>query len=523
MSHVVVMTIRSLVNKRELQLRVLVDGGPGMLDAEVAWVHNTELADPSGYLRERELVLTNGLWHTGADSSRRFVASARRARTAGIVFGLREERSSTPGDLIEACDLAGLPLLEIAVDVPFTEISRTAAAHRDEERRRELVARLRLGNTLAAAISRAGASGMLEVLRRDHRLPLAVVDRMARPLAAAGAGLTDDQCHTVARALARHPPPLQVDLGTGDPATLFIVNAIGNADAALVCLRPAERLSRAEQETLQDAARLLGLEVAKQQALAELQMRFASELLEMILSGPARAGEVAGRLEAFGIGAGPLAVAAVAFGAGDAATLPGLADAIGEFFVTEATPAVVAPGTHDAVAVWPWRHPDRRLPEMGRRLAAAVDRRFPGRRAVAGLGEIAADVAALRGPLVQAREACRALRRRPEGPRAAAFGDLGIDVLMGAVDPETLRRFAGSVLTPIRAHDQAHGGELERTLRAFFDTDGHRARTAAALRVHVNTVTLRFAKIRKLTNLDVTTAAGFAELYLALEADTRSP
>ncbi|GLZ02637.1 hypothetical protein Acsp03_01040 [Actinomadura sp. NBRC 104412] len=512
-----------MVAKPELELKVLVDGRPGAQDAEVSWVHNTELPDPSPYLRDGELVLTNGLWHTGPVSSRVFVEKARGAGAAGIVFGLREEQTTTPPDLVEACRTAGLPLMEISVRVPFTKVSQAAAAQREEVRQRELVSRLRLGNTLAAAISRAGASGVLDVLRRDHDLPLAVVDRMARPLAAAGADLDDEQLQSVARALTRHPPPLEIDLGAAGRATVFIVSAIGNVDAALVCLRPAHLIGRAEQAALQDAARLLGLEVAKQQALAALQTRFASELLEMILSGPQRAGEVAGRLQAFGIGPGPLAVAAVAFADGDTATLPGLAEAINEVFVAEATPAIVTAGTQDAVAFWPWRHADRHLARMGRRLVDVVDRRFPGRRPVVGLGEIAADAVALRQPLLQAREACRALLRRPDGPRVAAFGELGIDVLMGAVDPGTLRRLADTVLKPIREHDRAHGGDLERTLRVFFDNDGHRARTAAELHVHVNTVTLRFAKIRKLTDLDVGTTAGFVELSLALEADVRAP
>lgn len=114
------------------------------------------------------------------------------------------------------------------------------------------------------------------------------------------------------------------------------MGAVGDVDAALICLRPVSALDRIEQDALEQAARFLSLEVAKQQAVQAIELRFASELLEMVLSGGRRAAEVPGRLQAFGVDAGgPLAVCAIAFAEGEAATLPGLADVVGEFFVTE--------------------------------------------------------------------------------------------------------------------------------------------------------------------------------------------
>lgn len=55
--------LRDLVDCRALGLRVL--SGEEQLERKVRWVHVTELADPSAYLREDELVLTNGLTRTG--------------------------------------------------------------------------------------------------------------------------------------------------------------------------------------------------------------------------------------------------------------------------------------------------------------------------------------------------------------------------------------------------------------------------------------------------------------------------
>jgi len=148
-----VLTIRSLVADEALELRVLAAGRPGALDADVVWVHNTELLDPSPYLRQRELVLTNGLWHEGAESSATFVANVVRAGGAGIVFGLREQAPTTPPDLIAACRDAELPLLEISATVPFTAVSRAVATVYAERRQRALLRTVRRGDALAEAIS----------------------------------------------------------------------------------------------------------------------------------------------------------------------------------------------------------------------------------------------------------------------------------------------------------------------------------------------------------------------------------
>jgi PucR-like helix-turn-helix protein/purine catabolism regulatory family protein/diguanylate cyclase with GGDEF domain len=506
-----VLTVRALLDDPGLELGLLHPGTPGALDAEVLWVHNTELPDPSPYVRERELVLTNGLWLAGTPAER-FVANVVRVGAAGIVFGLRAQTPSTPPELVAACVAAELPLLEIAAGVPFTALTRAAAAIHAEQRQSTLVGMVRRGDALASAISHgAGASGVLEVLRGEHDLSLAVVDRMGRRLA--GVELDAEQLHTVAEGLARRPPPLEVDLGAAGPAALFLVGAVGDADAALVCLRAVADLSRGERDALDQAARFLSLEVAKRQAVQAIELRFASELLDMILSGPQRAAEVPGRLRAFGVDpGGPLAVCTLALAA--TPTLPGVAEAVSEFFLAESTAAVVAGGSNDVVAVFPWHGEETDLRALCTRLAAAVGDRF-----VVGIGGVATDATTLRQPLIRSREACRVLVRRGDRLTVATFDELGTHrLLLGLQDPETLRGFADGVLGSLRDHDRARGGELVRTLRAFLANDGQWAATAEELFVHVNTLRNRLAKVAELTGRDVARTEDRVDLYLALEA-----
>ncbi|WIV56266.1 PucR family transcriptional regulator [Amycolatopsis nalaikhensis] len=512
-------TIRSLLDNPDLGLRLLVEGRAGAVDERVVWVHNTELSDPSPYLGERELVLTNGMWLEQAEAAE-FVGNVVRAGAAGIVFGLREQQPRTPQAVIDACAVAELPLVEIAIGVPFTAVTRAAAGHYAAMRQTSLLGMVRRGDALTTALSRgAGATGALEVLRRDYDVPLAVVDRAGRLLAAAGAALTAEQRHTAAERLGDHPPPLEIDFGDAGVASVFLVGAIGDLDAALLCLRPLRELGDGERAALEQTARFLSLEVAKQQAVHAIELRFASELLDMILSGPARSGEVPGRLRAFGVDPdGALAVVALAFSGAEPPTLPGLAEAVMEFFLAENSPAAVAGGSGDVVAVVPWRRPDAELHELGTRLARAVDGQFPGHRAVVGIGGSVANCAGLKQPLVRSREACRVLRRRGGTP-VATFAELGTHrLLLGLHDADTLRDFADVVLGPLREHDAQRGGDLVRTVQAFLEHGGQWAATAEALFVHVNTLRNRLAKVAELTGRDVARTEDRVDLYLALEA-----
>lgn len=516
----VMLTLAALADDPALELRVVVPGRDGALAEQVLWVHNTELPDPGPYVREHEVVLTNGLWLDRVEPAE-FVARVAGAGAAGIIFGLRVEQRDTPPELADACRKAGLPLLEISVAVPFTAVTRAAAAIQATDRQNALLSLVRRGDELTSALSRgAGASGVLAVLRREHELPLAVVDRMGRELASAGAGLDAGQSRAAAEALAGHPPRLEADLGAGTRAALFPVGAIGDADAALLCLRPVADLTREERDALEQTARYLSLEVARHQAVQAIEMRFAVELLDMVLSGAQRAAEVPGRLRAFGVDPdGPLAVIALAFAGDDAATPPGMAEAVTDFLLADGLPAVVAAGSQDVVAVLPFRSGRQSPAAFAPRLAAAVSHRLAGGRVVVGLADPVPGAAELRVPLSRSREACRALRGRRSGPVAASFAELGsYRLLLESHDEQWRQTFADALLGPLREHDRVRDGDLETTLRAFLDHDGQWAATAAALYVHVNTLRNRLAKVTELTGRDVGRTADRVDLFLALEA-----
>ncbi|MFE7445120.1 PucR family transcriptional regulator [Streptomyces chartreusis] len=510
------LTVGALVARRELGLSVLVAGPPEALETEIAWLHTTELPDPSGYIGRTELVMTNGLWMTEV-SPATFVQACRSADAKGIVFGLLESTPQTPRALIEACREANLLLLQLPIEVPFTSVTQAAADIRAVDRQTPLIISLRRADAFADALAAdQGAEGVLRVLRNEHKdLPLALVDRTGALLAEAGARLTDSERSVAATALGRKPPPLELVLDART-ATLLPVGAIGRPDAALLCLLPVGDLSELQQSALSQAAHYLALEIARRQAVRASEERFAHELTDMIVSGVGTATDITRRLAAFGLDADGTMAVLVISGRGDA-DMSELADATRAALSDRGIPAMVAGGSRDVVTVCAWRQPAEDLLDWCHNLAADLSAYSP----LIATANPVKTAGHLRTAMLEARRTSQVLEQVGHDFVVARLTDLPTyHLLLSRADPQLLQHLT-SILAPLREYDVTHaGGALESTLRLFFEHQGSPTATARAMHLHINSLYRRLDRIRALTGRDTSTLQGRLDLLLALEADT---
>ena len=118
-----------------LALPVLAAGHPQVvtgvphLDRPVRWVHITELTDPASFLKGGELVLTTGMpLPEDAAGVRRYVDELADIGAAALVIELVRRYHRPPGALVDACRLRGLPLVTLAKDVNFLEVTQVVHA-----------------------------------------------------------------------------------------------------------------------------------------------------------------------------------------------------------------------------------------------------------------------------------------------------------------------------------------------------------------------------------------------------------
>lgn len=103
--------------------------GTAGLGRPVRWVHITELTDPASFLKGGELVLTTGMpLPEDAAGVRRYVDELADIGAAALVIELIRRYHRPPPALVQACRNRGLPLVTLAKDVNFLEVTQVVHA-----------------------------------------------------------------------------------------------------------------------------------------------------------------------------------------------------------------------------------------------------------------------------------------------------------------------------------------------------------------------------------------------------------
>jgi purine catabolism regulator len=142
------LTVESLIGELELTLV----SGQAAAQAHVRFVHSTELADPTPWLKGGELLLTTGLQLTSAKEQRDFVERLADHDIAGLGFGTGFTHRHIPAALLAAARKREFPLFEVPYELPFIAITERAFAQLLDERY-EMLQRNVVGDVLAEALT----------------------------------------------------------------------------------------------------------------------------------------------------------------------------------------------------------------------------------------------------------------------------------------------------------------------------------------------------------------------------------
>jgi DNA-binding PucR family transcriptional regulator len=142
------LTVESLIGELGLQLAC----GAESARTPVRWVHSTELADPTPWLKGGELLLTTGLQLGTPPAQRELVERLVDHDIAGLGFGTGFTHKRLPQALTAAARKHSFPLFEVPYELPFIAITERAFAHLLNERY-EMLQRNMVGDVLAEALT----------------------------------------------------------------------------------------------------------------------------------------------------------------------------------------------------------------------------------------------------------------------------------------------------------------------------------------------------------------------------------
>ncbi len=266
---------------------VVLAGQEGMSRA-VRWVHVLELSHVEGLLRGGELILSTGIGlPTSNEGLRRYVTDLARNAASGLLVQLGERWSALPTALVNAAERASLPLVALAVEVPFVAITESVHARIVSSS----YAELRVSERLHALFARLGTSAVpvqyvLDQVAETAELPTVFESLHHRVLAsAAPARSRFTALQDWERRSRRATDPVE---GRWGPER-WLVEPVAVSGAAfgrlILPVPPQQPATRLQQLALRRGAEALALGRLLQSDGADLEQTAHARLLEDLAAG----------------------------------------------------------------------------------------------------------------------------------------------------------------------------------------------------------------------------------------------
>lgn len=522
---------RPLTVADALALPVLAAGQPqvvtglAQLDRPVRWVHITELTDPASFLKGGELVLTTGMPLPEEPAGvRRYVDELADVGAAALVIELVRRYHRPPPALVDACRARGLPLVTLAADVNFLDVTQVVHA-------------LLLGNQ-ADAMRRT---------QRVHEAFTALTLRGAGPrevvrAAAQTSGRTVVLENLVHQALICEPSGRTVeDALTGwerrsRAALSGERTEVSGPEGWLVAPveYQGERWGRAVMLPARTGSTAFGPEdvtVLERTAMALTIARLIHaapwertahrgalrDLAEQRHRSPA---DAHARLAALGLPVADCSFVAVRVDMPAEADDAEAESRLSETLRAAGVPALVgvlAPGRLGVLlalrAAGTWRPAVERLSRGA--LAAAPE-------AVVSVGSEVRDLSAAARSFREAGRVAEAVppgALPPEGRSFHELSDIGLRRLLYSLREDVrIQEYAERRLGRLADHDTRHGTDLLTTLRHYLDAAGNKTTTARRGNLSRETVYQRLRTIERLLDCDLESGGQRTELHVALAA-----
>ncbi|MFE3379098.1 PucR family transcriptional regulator ligand-binding domain-containing protein [Streptomyces anulatus] len=523
--------LAELLAREELGLRRIA----GPADADLLWVHTSEMADPYPYLLGGELLLSAGVLLSDPDH---YVGRLVEAGAAALGFGVRPVHETVPAALIEACDRQGLPLLEVPPETPFTTIARAVWRLMAEARHRELRRVTRAQQALATAAARPDpVPAVLHQLATQLGGRAALLTARGQELHAAGRRPDPEAAGALtrlARVVARERPGSPSSATDTHGGTHLSAYALGGGEGLVLALATRQRES-GDHTVAGIAVVLLSLLAAPHQG-ADAAGRSAALVRMLLGASPAEVAPLLGSTGPWTViharrtdGAPADALTAGALGASLGTALVdaerGAGEAVRVLLGPGPEPARIAarPG-ETAAQARPTEQPGETTPDPARPTARPGETAAQPARIAARPGETAPEPArptprpgwtlgASAPTPVTALAAADAVAARALAHARATRAPLTVDAPTGGlaalVPPAQAAAHARALLAPLTA-------PLADTLRCWLSLHGSWDRTAVALGVHRNTVRQRIGRCGELLAVDLDDMDVRTELWFAL-------
>ncbi|MFI6734242.1 PucR family transcriptional regulator [Nonomuraea sp. NPDC050451] len=518
-----------------------VVAGADRLDTRVRWVHVGEIADLAHLLRGGELVLTTGVaLPEDPEKLADYIGDLASVGASGLIVELgRRFVKELPPAVVKRAEEHGLPLIVLARETPFVQITESVHARIIDIQLEELRASEQL-HEVFTELSVEGASPA-EVLAQVARLsnrPVLLENLAHQVLACESAGR--DAGALLAGWETRSRAVAPAERTAYDPASGWVVTTVGarGQDWGRLILICDSAPTPRDMVLAERAATTLALGRLLERHQESLERQAHGTIITGILTHAyADPDEAAARARAVGVPLTGRKLISVVIRPTEPAdqALDGQAQ-LGE--LAEATaaacrdarlPALVGALDQERVGVLlplpPRTQAEPALTALAERLRVLW--RPGGLAFVLAAGSVVESIRDVRRSFLEAEQVADVAVRQPDGRAFYRLPDLRLRGLLHLLrDDARLQTFAERELGPLLAHDAQRGGDLTRILRIYLDAGRNKA--VAAQKAHLSRPAFydRLRRLERVLDTDLDDVESCMSLHvalLALESFRREP
>ncbi|MEV8637874.1 PucR family transcriptional regulator ligand-binding domain-containing protein [Streptosporangium sp. NPDC051023] len=510
-----------------------VVAGADRLDTRVRWVHVGEVTDIAHLLRGGELVLTTGIaLPDDQEGLTAYVAELAAVGASGLIVELgRKFVRELPRSVVNAAEKHGLPLVTLARETPFVQITESVHARIIDIQLEELRASEQL-HEVFTELSVEGASPA-EVLSQVARLsgrPVLLENLAHQVLACESAGRDTGTLlaswETRSRAVA---PGGRTAYDSSSGWLVTMVGARGQDWGRLILLcenTPGPRdIVLAER-----AATTLALGRLLERHQESLERQAHGTIITGILTHAyADPEEAAARARAVGVPLAGRKLISVVLrlcepqdgsleGQEQLVRLGELAEAAAAACRDARFPALVGALDQNRVGILlplaPRTFAEPSLTVLADRLRMAFATPF-----VLAAGSVVESIRDVRRSFLEAEQVADVAVRQPDGRPVYRLPDLRLRGLLHLLrDDARLQTFAERELGPLLAHDAQRGGDLTRILRIYLAAGRNKA--VAAQKAHLSRPAFydRLRRLERVLDIDLDDVESCLSLHVALLA-----
>ncbi|GAA4209347.1 PucR family transcriptional regulator [Microbispora amethystogenes] len=522
-----------------------VVAGGDRLDTRVRWVHVGEVHDIAHLLRGGELVLTTGVALPDEPGSLAdYIGELAEVGASGLVVELgRRFVRELPRAVVTAAEEHGLPLVTLARETPFVQITESVHARIIDSQLQELRASEQLHEVFTElSVEGASPGEVLNQVVRFSGRPALLENLAHQVLACDAAG--GDTGTVLANWEARSRAVMPSGRTAYDAAAGWLVTMVGARGQdwgrlILLCDGPPGPRDIVLAER---AATTLALGRLLERHQESLERQAHGTILTGILTHAyADPDEAAARARAVGVPltgrrlvsavirlpspAGPVPAGTVAAGAVPAGTALGEQARLGELAEAGAAacreaklPALVGALDQSSVGVLlplpPRTAAETALGVLAERLRAGFVTPF-----VLAAGSVVESIKDVRRSFLEAEQVAEVAVRRPDGRPFYRLPDLRLRGLLHLLrDDARLQTFAERELGALLAHDAQRHGDLTRILRVYLDSGRNKA--VAAQKAHLSRPAFydRLRRLERVLDIDLDDVESCLSLHVALLA-----